>query len=247
MVNVNSFYSYRFNWDSWDFISENEKWVKEKLLDFFQIIKVQRQYIVEDWLNNILYFSPIINEWFSWKVSLYSSKKVLITEGKTEFNKEDLKKYFKNVKNFKLNNKILLFWILNWKPCVVNCSEWNSNAVNDFLLKRSNTELFPYCSLIWEEKSTYNWKKYFGLKLDSDNSWNMLLKKEELKEIYKNILDYIENKNNFIESLNLENNKIIIDFNKKVESFIFEDDRVKEDIIENDEEIDIAVTEWLYN
>jgi hypothetical protein len=71
----------------------------------------------------------------------------------------------------------------------------------------------------------------------------MLLKKEELKEIYKNILDYIENKNNFIESLNLENNKIIIDFNKKVESFIFEDDRVKEDIIENDEEIDIAVTE----
>jgi hypothetical protein len=32
-----------------------------------------------------------------------------------------------------------------------------------------------------------------------------------------------------------------------VESFIFEDDRVKEDIIENDEEIDIAVTEWLYN
>lgn len=209
--------NYRFNWDSWDFILESSG-EKEKLINLFQILKIQRQYVIENKVSKNLYFSPIIEDGYQGNISLYSKNGVLIENGKSEYSVSDLKKYFKN-SNFNFNNKILLLWSLKGKLAVITSSEGNYNNIVKYINKSTFTHLFPQTSLKWEEKN-FNWKKYFSLNLTLSNAPWLWAKTEDLIAMYSEIDDFIKFKNEYLESLGGYSSKSVLDFNSRIENFV---------------------------
>lgn len=218
--------NYKFNGDSWIFnLETDDKNVNSEILNNFQILEISRQYIVEDMENSTpnksLFFSPILNDDYEWNISLYWNKWILSINNKCEFKNTLLKSDLKGNKNYRSNLRVLVFWLMNGKVSVINCSEGNYSEIKNFISSHTWTYLFPFCCFKWEEKTSFNWKKYFKLLIKSELNWKLPTLREEIKNGILNIKEYIENRNNeILQTISHKGSPIIQDFHERINAFV---------------------------